>query len=226
MTEAEWLACEDPTPMLKFLQDKVSNRKLRHFLIMGARNVLPSAADADMVEALVVAERFADGTASRRDLTRARTALKVQHPARAKRWPLLYSDHIRSVPAWHATRELVVRAAREGAGCCAWSSTRQMFAGSLSMSYPDRELATQANFLRDIFGNPFRPVSVDPSWLTSTVISLARQMYESRDFSPMPILADALQDTGCDNTQILDHCRGEGVHVRGCLVVDLVLGKK
>jgi hypothetical protein len=72
----------------------------------------------------------------------------------------------------------------------------------------------------------FRPVTFKPVWLTSTVVGLARQMYESRDFSPMPILADALQDAGCDSDDILDHCRGPGPHVRGCWVVDLVLGKE
>jgi hypothetical protein len=83
----------------------------------------------------------------------------------------------------------------------------------------------QAGFLRDIFGNPFRPVTLNPAWLTSTVLALAQQMYESRDFSPMPILADALQDAGCDNEDILNHCRQTGEHVRGCWVVDLILSK-
>jgi hypothetical protein len=78
---------------------------------------------------------------------------------------------------------------------------------------------------RDIFGNPFRPVTLDPSWLTSTVTTLTRQMYESRDFSAMPILADALQDAGCEDEQVLSHCRGEGAHVRGCFLVDLLVGK-
>jgi hypothetical protein len=87
------------------------------------------------------------------------------------------------------------------------------------------ERAAQCDFVRDIFGNPFRTVGLDPSWVTSTVVSLARRMYESRDFSAMPILADALQDAGCDSAEVLDHCRGEGPHVRGCWVVDLVLGK-
>ena len=51
-------------------------------------------------------------------------------------------------------------------------------------------------------------------------------MYEARDFGAMPILADALQDAGCEDAAILDHCRdANGVHVRGCWVVDLVLGK-
>jgi hypothetical protein len=87
------------------------------------------------------------------------------------------------------------------------------------------ERQAQAVLLRDIFGNPFRPTSVDPSWLTSTVAQLAEGIYQERAFDRMPILADALQDAGCDNEDILDHCRGPGPHVRGCWVVDLLLGK-
>jgi hypothetical protein len=80
--------------------------------------------------------------------------------------------------------------------------------------------------LRDVFGNPFQPVAFDPAWRTSTAIALAQQMYDSRDFSLMPILADALEDAGCDSDDVLAHCRGDGPHVRGCWVVDLVLGKE
>jgi hypothetical protein len=78
--------------------------------------------------------------------------------------------------------------------------------------------------LREVFGNPFRPAAVNPAWLTSDVLALARQVYECRDFGAMPILADALQDAGCDNEDVLDHCREPGEHVRGCWVVDLLLG--
>jgi hypothetical protein len=80
--------------------------------------------------------------------------------------------------------------------------------------------------LHDIAGNPYRPAKFKPHWRTDTVTVLARQMYNSRDFGAMPILADALQDAGCDNEQVLTHCRNEGEHVRGCWVVDLVLGKE
>ena len=79
--------------------------------------------------------------------------------------------------------------------------------------------------LRDIFGNPFRPVSINSTCLTSTVRGLAEGIYAERAFDRMPILADALEDAGCDNADILAHCRGDGPHVRGCWVVDLVLGK-
>jgi hypothetical protein len=79
---------------------------------------------------------------------------------------------------------------------------------------------------RDIFGNPFGPFTWSPEWRSETAVALAARIYESREFGAMPILADALQDAGCDSAEILDHCRGPGPHVRGCWVVDLVLGKE
>jgi hypothetical protein len=90
----------------------------------------------------------------------------------------------------------------------------------------ERSKRQVAAVVRDIFDNPFRPVTCAPAWRTDTVLALARQMYEARDFSAMPILADALQDAGCDSAAVLDHCRSEEPHVRGCWVVDLVLGKE
>ncbi len=80
--------------------------------------------------------------------------------------------------------------------------------------------------IRCVFGNPFRSVAFAPAWRTDTAVALAAQMYDSRDFSAMPILADAIQDAGCDNEDILSHCReANQPHVRGCWVVALVLGK-
>ena len=89
------------------------------------------------------------------------------------------------------------------------------------------QLQTQLiGLMQCVFGNPFRRVAFAPAWRTETAVLLARQMYESRDFGAMPILADALQDAGCDSDAILTHCRDAAqVHVRGCWVVDLVLGK-
>jgi hypothetical protein len=88
------------------------------------------------------------------------------------------------------------------------------------------ERVPPCDLIRDVFGpSPVRatPPVVSP-WLTSTVTALAQHIYRSLDFSPMPILADALQDAGCENPDVLGHCRGDGPHVRGCWVVDLVLG--
>jgi hypothetical protein len=88
-----------------------------------------------------------------------------------------------------------------------------------------RMSAEVCHLVRDIFGNPFKPVRFEPEWRTETAVLLARGMYESRDFSAMPILADALQDAGCDHQVILNHCREDAPHWRGCWVLDLVLGK-
>jgi hypothetical protein len=90
----------------------------------------------------------------------------------------------------------------------------------------ETEEASQCGLLRDIFGNPFRPVAVDPAWRTSNVTVLAQAIYDDRAFDRLPILADALEDAGCDNADILNHCRQPGEHVRGCWVVDLLLGKQ
>src|SRR5262249_28039734 len=91
---------------------------------------------------------------------------------------------------------------------------------------PGNDFDVDPPLLRDIFGNPFRPVSVDPAWLTSTVVSLAEGIYADRAFDRLPILADALQDAGCENADILAHCRRDGPHCRGCWVVDLLTGRK
>jgi hypothetical protein len=88
------------------------------------------------------------------------------------------------------------------------------------------ERSAQSALVRDIFGNPFRPVAFNPRWRTADVLGLARGIYEERAFDRLPLLADALMDAGCDPDDILTHCRSEGPHVRGCWVVDLVLGKE
>jgi hypothetical protein len=130
--------------------------------------------------------------------------------------------------------------ATEAIGCCLRRATeeveqvtnwvsRAVAAGSREGGAPadaeDRAKAAMADLLRDIAGSPCRPVGLDPAWLTSTVVALAHGIYADRAFDRMPILADALQDAGCDNEDVLDHCRGPGPHARGCWVVDLVLGK-
>ena len=88
------------------------------------------------------------------------------------------------------------------------------------------EGAAHVRLMRCVFGNPFRAAACAPDWKTDTVLLLANQMYDSRDFSAMPILADALQEAGCTSDTALDHCRSGAPHVRGCWVVDLVLGKE
>jgi hypothetical protein len=82
--------------------------------------------------------------------------------------------------------------------------------------------------VRDVAGNPFRPAILQPSWLTwhnGWARQMARLMYGQRKFAELPIVADALEDAGCDNAEVLEHCRSGAEHVRGCWVVDLLLGR-
>jgi hypothetical protein len=86
-----------------------------------------------------------------------------------------------------------------------------------------------ACLIRDVFGNIFHPVTVDPSWTAwsdRTVMKLAQSIYDERAFDRLPDLADALQKSGCENGEMLTHCRQRGEHVRGCWVVDAILGKR
>jgi hypothetical protein len=86
--------------------------------------------------------------------------------------------------------------------------------------------ALGCELVRDVFGNPFRPRAFDPAWRTAAAVELARSAYDRRDFGLLPILADALQEAGCEDAGVLAHCRAGGPHVRGCWVVDGVLGKE
>jgi hypothetical protein len=87
------------------------------------------------------------------------------------------------------------------------------------------ERVVQAGLVRCVFGNPFRPVAFDPAWRTEAAVSLVRGMDETRDFAAMPVLADALEDAGCADAELLAHCRGPGPHARGCHALDRVLGR-
>jgi hypothetical protein len=103
----------------------------------------------------------------------------------------------------------------------AWRRGRELLAADRRVPCPE----ANRSFFAQHEPRPAEPVAFLPEWRTDTTVSLARTMYESRDFGAMPILADALQDVGCDSAEVLNHCRGPGPHVRGCWVVDLVLGK-
>jgi hypothetical protein len=102
---------------------------------------------------------------------------------------------------------------------------RALSAGSYRNSL-DTDTALFIALVYDVVGNPFRPVTCDPRWRTSDTVGLAQAIYDDRAFDRLPILADALMDAGCEDEQIISHCRSDGPHVRGCWVVDLVLGKE
>lgn len=101
--------------------------------------------------------------------------------------------------------------------------------GQAKYSAECQEMAFQVALLHDIIGNPFRPATVNNhilSWNNGTVLKLAQAIYAEQTFERMSILADALEDAGCNNANILDHCRENRTHWRGCWVVELIMEKQ
>ena len=201
-------------------QTKAGRRKLRLFACGCCRQIWANLGDSRLRGVVNAAERFADGQATAHEMRAANLAA-----AKVIQGPRGFSEEDETAQA-----NTGFQLACHTADVRPFSAAFGMTAYPLPLAgYCGDEKAGNAiicTILRDIFGNPFRPVAFSPSWRTDTAIALAKQMYDSRDFSAMPILADALQDAGCDNDDILAHCRNrQQIHVRGCWVVDLVLAK-
>lgn len=154
-------------------------------------------------------------------------------------WPLLTDDRHRAVvevaeryaegqargdlvrarlAAWAASGYCVQHAASSFPWCAATSCA--IYTG---VQPEGPEVAT---LLREIVGNPFRPVGIEPCWRNVAVLALARSIEAEQEFEDLPILADALEEAGCCNAELLHHCRQEAVHVRGCWAIDLLLDKR
>jgi hypothetical protein len=233
VTEAEWLTCDDPRRMLEALRGRASDRKARLFACACCRRIWKRLKDARLREAVVAAELFADGLIGVRDLADAGRPVMLlmaqtgQATAAAVAAASKPPEVLGGGNGWYDAHGWYdVRRTAEVVADLFSGSRPPPLAGQAKPGGWGAERQAQAGLLRDLFGGSFRPVTTDPSWLTSTVIAMARAIYDTRDFSAMSILADALQDAGCDSEDILNHCRSPGPHVRGCWVVDLVLGKK
>jgi hypothetical protein len=226
MTEAEWLASDDPREMRRVLFGKMSDRKERLFACACCREVWAQLADYRSREAIIVAERFADGSATEEELDAASEAAAAAEDADRRRMGLQRENPTEQNHGWPLSAAAYNAAIPLGwwGGASAFVAPYEIVLDASTDIQADR--TAQCRLLRDIFGNPFRPVAFDPRWRTEDVLGLARGIYEDRAFDRLPLLADALMDAGCDSDDILSHCRGEGPHVRGCWVVDLVLGKE
>jgi hypothetical protein len=199
--------------LLHFLRDKASDRKFRLFSCACCRRIWHLLTEVESRELVELSERYADGMATYDDLLIAVEAQAVL-PSR-----------------WRFPHLAVASAAAFGAASyvgSAESYERAARYAASAVSLDDvGEKKAQCIMLCDIFGPlPFKEAAFDPSWLTSNVTALAQAIYDERTFDRLPILGDALEDAGCDNADILNHCRQPGVHVRGCWLVDLILGKK
>lgn len=247
MTETEWLVCTDSDSMVEALRFHSTERKARLFLCARGHLVWHLLSDERSRNAVETAERFIEGLATSQQLEaaydEAGNAVAEMGPLNHELPRRLTPDRRRvdetleaAMHAWSATDpNAAAHIYEEVESGKEWLALvdAEKSSDSGSVAYFDAlrddwltMKRMQAHLLRDIFGPfLFRPIALDGSWLTPTATSLAKVTYDARSFDRVPILADALEEAGCTNAEILAHCRGPGPHVRGCWVVDLILGK-
>jgi hypothetical protein len=218
MTEAEWLATTNPYDLTHYKACR-SERKRRLLSCALVRQVLHLLPEDGYRLAIETCERFADCLVEWKEMLAARKLLTKAWPTTQKEeavncawqavWKSLDKKAVMSVHAW------------QHAAFARASLTRPDW----NLGYDEGKRAALL-LIREIFGNPFRQITLDPAWRTQTATQLATAIYDDRAFDRLPILADALEEAGCTDADILSHLRGPGPHVRGCWVVDLLLGKE
>lgn len=248
MTDAEWLACTNPAPMLRALRGMATERKLRLLTCACCRRLWPLLHEDTMRTAVEVGDAHADDEdfndqADHYDAAAA-PLLKEISPEMSKgavfvegyaRQCLIQAvlaplTPIGGVDLTVAGTADALMWAAEGIGRHAAEKPPRLVERWAAASYQDaltREKEEQSDLVREVFGPLlFRPIPLEPEWRTASVVSIATAIYADRAFDRMPDLAGALRDAGCDSAEILAHCRGPGPHVRGCWVVDAVLNKE
>jgi hypothetical protein len=247
MTEAEWLACTNPYEMLGFLRDELrepSKRKLRLFICACCRRIWDVLPDEHSRMAVEMAEAYADLLIPPNVLVRAHEAATTAlyfETLIADLQPGPWSNAPREAASQLMFSNLALEAAEGAAQASATKTSRRerhdvrtrRRAWTTALIAEKR---AQSHLLREIFGNPYPQKNVEPEWLAwkgGTVWRLAQEAHDGRslpsgtlDVATLAVLADALEEAGCTNADILDHCRQPGEHVRGCWVIDLLLGKK
>jgi hypothetical protein len=228
MTDAEWPSCTDPSAMLRHLERGASDRKLRLFACACCRGIWHLLADERTRKLIELIELEVDGLARADDRDAARG--EAGAIAASSTW-----DYMTGAPADQMVTGALLSESALGMASNVAGWARQAVKDARAEGERtkdarrkrshDGEGSHQCSLLRDIFANPFRPASIDPSWQTPAVVDLAKSIYDERAFDRMPILGDALEEAGSANAEILAHCREPGEHVRGCWVVDALLGK-
>jgi hypothetical protein len=219
VTEEEWRAGLDPAVLIEYIRDTASDRKMRLLAVACCRVSRPLLLNRELAHGVEVVERFADGQSAPPDLV---TAYQVCSALPQAHWD--YPNAEREYRRWAEAVAVLNAVGRPGSGFDAAQAARDVVWHIDRASHRDLK-PRMSELVRCIFGNPFRPVALDPGWRTEAVVGLAAGVYADRAFDRLPVLADALEDAGCANPDVLGHCRSGGPHARGCWVVDLVLGK-
>jgi hypothetical protein len=225
MTEEEWLTSDDPGALVTGMHRRVSPRKF--LLIVCAcyrRFVAPAAMGLDR-RAVERVEAYAEGTASAEEMLRlGRKTERHEGPAK-----VLFANGIGGTGGFWGTPFGQMHAGWQTASSLIDDITRRK-PGRPSRQAARALIETKAalvTLVRDVVENPFRPRPSPFAGLEKpdgNVLGLARAIYEEGRSETWPILADALEEAGCTDRAILDHCRKPGEHIRGCWLLDGLLG--
>jgi hypothetical protein len=189
----------------------VSERKIGLFAVACCRRIWPSFRDPRCRQAVEVAERYLEGKATPEEMKAAHEAVRPLATGYDDDGPACAATALTEAP-WG------IAGAQEVAEAAAW------YAPDVDTAFGE-EMCAQAALLREVFGNPYREVRFDAAWRSAEVKKLAEEVYQSQEFGRLPELAELLGRAGCDEPEVLGHCRRGGGHVRGCWVIDLVLDR-
>jgi len=213
MTESIWISSEYGESLFHFIERKASRRKK---LLISAEMLVRFA------EPIAAADRPTSG-----DLAAAHGLILQEAEGAIPSAFMAVNHHVRVdkfiTAAVMGQADMLTRLIEESTGYR--SPGQSTYLGSQDPEYGTRLWRSFADVVRDVIGNPFRSRFFPQHWRTSDALGVARGIFEDQAFDRLPILSDALMDAGCDNERIIVHCRDDSMHVRGCWVVDLVLGK-
>jgi hypothetical protein len=247
VTEEEWLGCRSMEGMPKNL-DYCFGRCGVLFAAACCRSVRHLLPDEPGRAAVLAAERYADGNAAREELEAAEQRASEAGEAMFESMPGLAwkASPVRhamwtaaSLTGATAGRRPLSGAAYHARQALAWEKAAAPQRRAEREGMMKEEAIRQWALVLDIFGNPHRPVALAPARLAPTIVSLALAAWDHR-VAPDPsrpgwlvlgparlaILADAVEEAGCDEPEILEHLRGPIEHVRGCWCVDAILARE
>ena len=227
MNDTRWESCTEPEEMLWYLHDLASDRLLRLFACASCRLIWPLVSTPDARKAVEMSEHFADGLTTSEELRVIEMAAQRSRPSGV--WLAAWAAaETANADPWQAAQWAPVWAA-EAAGRLTLAVSADRSPLEVGDHAWHRERQSQCAVLRDILGNPLKSLTMSPAgkqWNRGNVASLARSIYEHGRFADLPQLADALEQAGCTDSKVLNHCRSANHHVRGCWVLDELLGKR
>ena len=228
MNELDWLAGADPLAMLDHMGAGATDRKLRLFACACVRRFWADLRYPVPREAVAMAERLAEGTATAEEVEamRGQVEASVANAPEFEQFAYAGAAACLAEQASDAARNAREAIRQHAVRIAAYETIFTENEAEIIARASEAESRRQVELLNELFGNPFRRVVVDPHWLAwgdGVVVRMAREIEADQRFAELPYLADALMDAGCDAEPLLRHLRQEGGHLRGCWALDALL---